>query len=160
MGPRPLTVAAPRATESVRSVEDAMEVIRRRGGRGTTPRRVVLETLIGADDDHRTAEQLATQIHARYPTINQSTVYRTLELLEDLGLANHVHLGHGPSQWHLTSSHSHWYLTCNNCGSVEDTDPAVFDALVGDVKRRSGFLIDSGHFAITGLCARCAAAAT
>jgi Fur family transcriptional regulator, ferric uptake regulator len=155
MGPRPSAPTSETA-DPAPTVEEVMELIRQHGGRSTTPRRMVLETLIGAPDDHRTAEQLAAEVHTRNPTINESTVYRTLELLEELGLVNHVHLGHGPSQWHLSSNHPRWYLTCTYCGSVTDTDPAVFDALVNDVVTRTGFTIDSGHFAITGTCARCA----
>jgi Fur family transcriptional regulator, ferric uptake regulator len=133
-----------------------MDLIRQRGGRSTTSRRAVLEALIAAGGNRVTAEQLAHQIQAAYPSINESTVYRSLELLEELGLVSHVHLGHGPSQWQLSSRRHQWYLTCSACGAVIDTDLDAFDALVSDVERRTGFRIDPGHFAVTGLCAACA----
>jgi Fur family transcriptional regulator, ferric uptake regulator len=141
------------STEDI--VEEAIALIRERGGRSTTPRRVVLEALLSADDTHRSAEDLAARVHASHPKLNESTVYRTLELLEELGVVSHVHLGHGPSQWYLSHKRQYWYLTCTRCGAVATADPDLFDALVSDVEERSGFAIDAGHFAITGTCRAC-----
>jgi Fur family transcriptional regulator, ferric uptake regulator len=136
-------------------VEEAIALIRRRGGRSTTPRRVVLEALLAADDAHRSAEELAAQVQSAYPKLNESTVYRTLELLEELGVVSHVHLGHGPSQWYLSQRRQHWYLTCAKCGAVETADPDLFATLAAGVESRTGFAIDAGHFAITGTCRAC-----
>ncbi len=138
-------------------VEEAIALIRERGGRSTTPRRVVLEALLSADDTHRSAEDLAAQVQASHPKLNESTVYRTLELLEELGVVSHVHLGHGASQWYLSHNRQYWYLTCTRCGAVTTADPDLFDALVSDVEDRTGFAIDAGHFAITGTCRVCRA---
>jgi Fur family ferric uptake transcriptional regulator len=155
MGARPVPEQPDAPVGAPDIVAEAIDLIRQRGGRSTTSRRAVLEALIAAGGNRRTAEQLAHGIQAAYPSINESTVYRNLELLEELGLVSHVHLGHGPSQWQLSSRRHQWYLTCSACGAVIDTDLDAFDALVSDVERRTGFRIDSGHFAITGTCAAC-----
>lgn len=141
-------------------VERAIGMIRQRGGRSTTSRRAVLEALLAAGGIRRTAEELAADIQAVYPSINESTVYRNLDLLEQLGLVSHVHLGHGPSQWHLADDRHHWYLTCSHCGQVLDPDPDLFAAVVSNVARTTGFVIDPGHFAVTGTCAACAPSAS
>jgi Fur family ferric uptake transcriptional regulator len=155
MGARPVPERSDPPVGTPDIVAEAIELIRRRGGRSTTSRRAVLEALIAAGGNRRTAEQLAQGIQAAYPSINESTVYRNLELLEELGLVSHVHLGHGPSQWQLSSRRHQWYLTCSACGAVIDTDLEAFDSMVEDVERRTGFRIDPGHFAITGTCAAC-----
>jgi Fur family ferric uptake transcriptional regulator len=138
------------------AVDQVMELIRGRGGRSTPTRRAVLEALVDAHADLRTADDLAAEVQSHYPSINGSTVYRTLDLLAELGVARHVHLGHGPSRWQLCPDRPCWYLACTVCGKVAEPDPAMFSALVTDVAERTGFVIDAGHFAITGTCAQCA----
>jgi Fur family ferric uptake transcriptional regulator len=133
----------------------AMRLIRQRGGRCTTPRRVVLQALLEAGGELRTADDLFAAARKADPEITESTVYRTLTLLEDLGLASHVHLGHGPSHWYLKAARARWYLTCSGCGAVIGTDATVFDHVVEDIAARTGFRIDAGHFAVTGTCAAC-----
>ena len=137
------------------TVEQTMSLIRARGGRGTASRRVVIEALIEAGGELRDADQIVDAVHDRYPSINDSTVYRTLDLLEHLGLVRHVHLGHGPSQWYLSSERRRWYLSCTRCGRATVADGATFDSMVAEVATRTGFTIDSGHFAVTGTCAAC-----
>jgi Fur family ferric uptake transcriptional regulator len=116
---------------------------------------VVLEALVEAEDAQLTAEDLAAEVHASHPRLNESTVYRTLELLEELGVVSHVHLGHGPSHWYLSHGRQRWYLTCTGCGRVSVADPDLLSSLTSELERRSGFVVDSGHFAITGLCRAC-----
>jgi Fur family ferric uptake transcriptional regulator len=115
----------------------------------------VIEALIEAGGELRDAEQIVDAVQDRYPSINDSTVYRTLDLLEHLGLVRHVHLGHGPSQWYLSEERGRWYLTCTRCGRAIEADSATFDSMVADVAVQTGFRIDSGHFAVTGTCAAC-----
>jgi Fur family transcriptional regulator, ferric uptake regulator len=137
------------------TVDQAMSLIRARGGRSTPSRRVVIEALIEAHGELRDADQIVGAVQDRYPRINDSTVYRTLDLLEHLGLVKHVHLGHGPSQWYLSDERRRWYLTCTRCGRAIEADSAPFDSMVEEVDVRTGFMIDSGHFAVTGICAAC-----
>jgi Fur family transcriptional regulator, ferric uptake regulator len=146
---------AGRAGPPEATVAQAMSLIRAHGGRSTASRRVVIEALIEAQGELRDADQIVAAVQGRYPSINDSTVYRTLDLLEHLGLARHVHLGHGPSQWYLSDERRRWYLTCTRCGRAVETDSAVFDSLTADVASRTGFVIDPGHFAVTGICAAC-----
>jgi Fur family transcriptional regulator, ferric uptake regulator len=136
------------------SIEEALDLLRRRGGRVTTPRRIVLEALVTARD-HRTADELALGIRARHPDIHPSTVYRSLERFEDLGVAYHTHLGHGPAQWHLTSA-PHQHLTCQRCGRVIEADPGLFDDVRRALRDKLGFEANFAHFAVTGLCRDCA----
>jgi Fur family transcriptional regulator, ferric uptake regulator len=136
------------------SIEEALDLLRRRGGRVTTPRRIVLEALATARG-HRTADELASGIRARHPDIHPSTVYRSLERFEDLGVAYHTHLGHGPAQWHLAAA-PHQHLTCQRCGIVIEADPGLFEDVRQMLHDHLGFEANFGHFAVTGLCRDCA----
>lgn len=136
-------------------VDQAIELIRSRGGRSTATRRIVLEALLRAGGDLHTADDLFAQIQADHPDFTESTLYRTLSLLEELGLVDHVHLGHGPSHWYVKSEDGSWYLTCTRCGAAIDAGGETFDQLAREITDRTGFVIDSGHFALTGVCAAC-----
>ena len=137
-----------------RLLADVVDRLRQRGGRASACLRPVLEALVEAGG-HRSAEELAGEVHARHPEIHQSTVYRNLDRFEQLGVAYHTHLGHGPALWHLAAS-SHQHLTCQQCGAVMVVDPSVFEALGATLRRQAGFTADFRHFAITGRCAACA----
>ena len=84
-------------------VEGAVRAVREAGGRATVALRCVVAAL-AQSERHCSAEELVAAVHAQFPEVNESTVYRTLERLEELGVAYHVHLGHGPAQWHLVAT--------------------------------------------------------
>src|SRR5437016_10085059 len=101
------------AAITMTTAEELLDRLRAQGGRVTTARRLVVSTLIGATS-HVTAEDLAATIHERHPEIHLSTVYRTLDSLERLGIVEHTHIGHGPSVYHVGVTHQH--LVCEACG--------------------------------------------
>jgi Fur family ferric uptake transcriptional regulator len=138
-------------------VDQAIEAIRQSGGRVTVDRRAVVEAL-DRSTDHLTAEQLADAVWADHPDINMATVYRTLELLERLHIAFHVHIGHGPSRWHLADE-VHHHLVCEVCDAVIEVPDSTFDPLRARLLADTGFVIDPHHFSLSGRCAACAAAA-
>ncbi len=149
-------VAVPRSLPRSASqlVDMALEAVRREGGRSTTTRRIVLEALAGSEDTGVSAEDLAERIRTSHPSFTTSTIYRCLEKFEELGVATHAHLGHGPAVWRLVDR-PRWYLVCNRCGATTDVDPDVVEMLSSGLRRRTGFRVD-GHFALTGSCAACA----
>jgi Fe2+ or Zn2+ uptake regulation protein len=131
--------------------------LRDRGERLTTARRALLTALARAED-HRTAEELAAEVRDAYPAIHRATIYRTLETLRRLGVVEHSHLGHGPAVYHLADD-VHHHLVCEECGSVTEAASALFSGLEEGLRREYGFEMRSRHFAVTGRCAACAAAA-
>jgi Fur family transcriptional regulator, ferric uptake regulator len=138
-------------------VDQAIETIRTSGGRVTVDRRAVVEAL-DQSSDHLTVEQLAEAVWAIHPDINLATIYRTLELLERLDIAFHVHLGHGPSRWHLADQ-VHHHLVCDSCNAVIEIPDSTFDPLRRRLLKDTGFAIDPHHFSLVGLCSSCAAKA-
>ena len=127
----------------------ALDVLRAEGRRVTTARRMIIE-LLGATQEHLTAEAVAGYVHRAHPEIHVSTVYRTLESLEAWGLVEHVHRGHGAAFFHLAASHPH--MVCEQCGRVLDVPAAEFAPLVARVRESYGFVIDIAHNALMGRC--------
>jgi Fe2+ or Zn2+ uptake regulation protein len=153
-----LAVARPAVkTEVSDPVEEVLELLRAHGDRVTTSRRLLLRCLF-ASSAHRTAEDLAAEVHALAPDVNLSTIYRNLEELQRLGVVVHAHLGHGPAVYHLASE-LHGHLVCEACGAVVEAPAGFFDNLARKAFRQHGFTIDPRHFAILGLCRSCDKAA-
>ncbi|MCL4312874.1 MAG: transcriptional repressor [Actinobacteria bacterium] len=132
-----------------------LQHLKDRGIRITVDRRLVVEAMVRAGD-HVTAEELSEMLHLAHPDLHAATVYRTLELLEDTGLAYHVHLGHGPARWHLGDP-SHLHLACERCGEVEEVDDNLLETVKSQLLAATGFKIDTHHFALVGRCSRCLA---
>lgn len=130
--------------------------LRRRGLRATPQRRAVLDAVDALG--HATADQVAAHVHAAGDEeASLATVYRALELLEDLGLVTHAHLEHGAPTYHSTRRQEHLHLVCRRCGRVQEADAAHGHDLARAVEGETGFLTDVRHLALHGTCARCAA---
>lgn len=117
----------------------------------TPQRRDVLDTVVRLR--HATPEQIAVEVDG----VDLTTVYRTLQLLEELGLLAHTHFGHGaPSYRPVEDAHVH--VVCHSCGSVVDAAPDLADGLAARLRDELGFSLDVAHFTVFGQCADCAAA--
>jgi Fe2+ or Zn2+ uptake regulation protein len=138
---------------SAESIEAIVEILREKGQRVTTPRRLLITSLLQAGG-HRSAEELAAEVQAQAPDVHISTIYRNLEELQRLGVIEHVHLGHGAATYHLAGI-SHGHLVCSNCGSILEVPDDVFRSLARDVDKHYGFEIDPHHFAMVGFCVSC-----
>ena len=135
---------------------DATKIIatlRQQGVRITTARRAVIAALVGTDG-HVTAEDIAIAVQRTAPEIHLSTVYRTLESLEELGVVDHVHLGHGSAVYHLAANR-HQHLVCERCKKVIHLPPGFVDTLSRDIDTRYNFTLRPHHFALIGLCEDC-----
>src|SRR3989337_2182587 len=101
--------------------------LRAQGYRLTPQRQLVLEAV--GELGHATPDEIVTAVRRTASGVNISTVYRTLELLENLGLVTHTHLGHGAPTYHAATDDDHVHLVCRMCGSVAEVVPDT----VGDV---------------------------
>jgi Fur family ferric uptake transcriptional regulator len=105
---------------------------------------------------HSTPEEVAEKVRLTHPGINLSTVYRNLETLENVGLVQHTHLGHGGATYHAAEEITHLHLVCGICGSVGDAPIDAAANFVNTLADDYGFKTDVSHFAIYGTCAACA----
>jgi Fur family ferric uptake transcriptional regulator len=126
-----------------------------RGERMTRPRQAVLAAMTG-NADHLTVEEICAAVAALDPAVHRASVYRTLDMLVDLGIVQHVHVGHGSTVYHLASSEvAHLHLQCVRCGSITDAPLALLSSASDYLERTYGFTLDSGHVALAGLCRSC-----
>ena len=131
------------------TANETLDQLRENGSRITTARRLVVATLIDATT-HLTAEDLAAAIQQEHPEVHLSTVYRTLDSLEKLGIVEHTHVGHGGSVYHVGATHQH--LVCEECGAVIDVPTNMLDGLRDALHAQYGFELHIGHFALLGRC--------
>jgi Fe2+ or Zn2+ uptake regulation protein len=130
--------------------EEILAEVRARGGRVTTARRALVSALVEART-HVSADDLAALVQAAHPDVHRSTIYRTLEALEHLGVVDHVHLGHGRAMYHLADE-PHHHLVCEVCGRVIEVPDGLFDELGSTLRARYGFSMRPHHFAVLGRC--------
>jgi Fur family ferric uptake transcriptional regulator len=122
--------------------------------RVTPPRILVLETLSAAGG-HMTADAIMQHIAERYPSVNLTTVYRTLDTLVSAGLVTQTDLGNGATSFELQGDTPHHHLVCSRCGGAIEVDDALLAPLRERLLRDYGFRAETHHLAIFGLCAGC-----
>jgi Fur family ferric uptake transcriptional regulator len=140
---------------SAETADEAVALLRDHGLRVTAARRLVLEALF-ASPAPLSAEQVAAGVAGRVPRSDLASVYRNLEMLEEVGLVRHVHLGHAPGMYALAGP-AREYLVCESCNAVR----AVEERELAEVKKRIrdafGWRAQFTHFPIVGLCPDCVA---
>ena len=138
-------------------VDEIISEIRRTGGRMTQSRRMVVEHIVASGTHHLTAPELIEDLRAADPEFHESTVYRVLDRLTDIGVVEPVQVQSRATVFHLTGAgHTHHHLLCSACGTVVETGAAVMAALARQVDRDHGFALRvDAPITLVGLCARC-----
>jgi Fur family transcriptional regulator, ferric uptake regulator len=126
----------------------------RQQGLRMTPQRQAIVAEIMRSRGHISAAALARRVQSQMPGVNASTVYRTLDMLEEAGILSHAHLETGP-EYHRTGEDEHVHLVCSSCGLEDALSMQEARSLERLIGRHHGFRPDLTHFAISGLCAGC-----
>ena len=122
-----------------------------------TPQRIMVLDAVEDADSHISVDEIYTQVLARYPHMNISTVYRTLELLEKLGLVTKTDLGDGRVRYHSIKKGYHHHLVCQKCGVLIDIEESILSPLWAEILKKYDFRINMKHLAFFGLCPKCRA---
>lgn len=130
-------------------MRDWEQALRDSGHRVTAARGQVLDAVTRLR--HATPEQVCEAT----PDVDDSTVYRSLEVLAGVGLITHTHIGHGPPTYHAVDPHPHLHLICQSCGRQESADMELAAPLVDRLQRDHGFTAQLAYFALPGLCRDC-----
>ena len=141
---------------NARSWSDVRAELRTRGLRWTAQRRRILDVLAGTSG-HVTGSEIVELCRTRDPSTTPSTVYRTLDVLEELGYVHHSHGPDGREEFHVLPAAEHAHLQCRACGGSWEIEPGETSTLVADLALRHGFRVEVGHLAIAGTCAACIA---
>jgi Fur family transcriptional regulator, ferric uptake regulator len=123
------------------------------GYRLTPQRQLVLQAV--EELGHATPDEILAEVQQHASAVNVSTIYRTLEVLEELGLVRHAHLSDRAPTYHSVTDHVHFHLVCRNCHRVISVDPDVVAPFAARLREEQGFAIDVGHLAIFGECVEC-----
>ena len=126
----------------------------RGSGYRLTPQR---ELILRAVDElgHATPDEVLVRVHEQSAAVNVSTVYRTLEVLEQLGLVRHAHLSDRAPTYHSVTDHEHFHLVCRNCHRIISVDPDVLAPLCDRLLADHRFVVDVGHLTVFGRCEEC-----
>ncbi len=135
--------------------QDWQAQLRARGYRLTPQRELVLGAVQRLG--HATPDEVMAAVHEESRAVNLSTVYRTLELLEELGMVRHAHLTDRAPTYHSTTTPTHAHLVCRECGAVDELAVEELSALTRLLRRDHGFTPDLGHLAVFGTCRNCTA---
>ncbi|TYL45563.1 transcriptional repressor [Nocardioides sp. BGMRC 2183] len=132
---------------------DWRSVLREKGYR-LTPQR---ELILGAVEElgHATPDEVLAHVQERASTINPSTVYRTLEVLEELGLIRHAHLSDRAPTYHSVTDHEHFHLVCRRCRKVTSVDVEDARGFMESLTTTHAFNPDVGHLTVFGTCMEC-----
>jgi Fur family ferric uptake transcriptional regulator len=121
-----------------------------------TPQRMLILESIARSRGHISVDDVYRQVSQDHPDVNITTVYRTLELLEELGIVRHTHFHGDRAQYQRTDEPAHQHLVCTTCGRDQELDLSVLQPLDQELRRRYGFEADLTHTAIIGVCRSCA----
>ncbi len=132
--------------------------LRDQGGRVTRPRRIVVDAMLAAPEHHLTGPDVVAAVRRAHPDFYESTVYRTLDRLVELGVVERLHLGPGPAVFHLVDpgGHTHHHLVCDGCGAVVEVDGRLLDRVAARVLADHGFVLRAEASTLAGRCASCA----
>jgi Fur family ferric uptake transcriptional regulator len=128
--------------------------LKEHGFRITPQRQLVLEAVESLR--HGTPDEILIEVQRTATGVNLSTVYRTLEVLEDVGLVTHAHIGHGPPTYHAVDDDVHIHLVCDRCARVVSVPANTAGDFVANLERNYGFRTDISHVSVHGLCQSCA----
>ena len=138
--------------------QGARDLLRDQGLRWTPQRRTLIDVLAGSRG-HLSGAEILRRCREADPMTTPSTVYRTLDVLEALGLVRHAHGPDGVEEYHLLPEDEHGHLYCSSCGRGWELRPSEAEGLVAALHRERGFEVDLSHVTVVGRCADCASTA-
>jgi Fur family ferric uptake transcriptional regulator len=138
------------------SCEEAFFRRLREQGFRLTPQREMVLSVLHEIEDFATAEEIYDRVSGISSSVDISTVYRTLELLQDFHMVASVDPGDGQRRYELVGMHGqHFHLVCRSCGEIIGVEPGAIQAFAARMRAAYGFEIDLDHLSIPGLCQDC-----
>ncbi len=120
-----------------------------------TAARTSVVTALASLTGHPTVDDIAVAVAALDAGVHRATVYRTLEALCELGVVQHIHLGHGATAYHIPHPAPHPHAQCRGCGRVIDLPPDSLAGVAATLDTGSAFRLDATHVALSGTCHAC-----
>jgi Fur family ferric uptake transcriptional regulator len=129
----------------------------RKGLRSTDQRKLIVETFFRAEN-HVSIEELLAQVRTKDPRVGYATVYRTLKLLTECGVANERRFGDGLTRYELADDANHHdHLICVECGDITEFEEPLIEEVQERVAHKYGFQLRSHKHELYGSCPKCQA---
>lgn len=124
-------------------------------GLRVTPQRAIIFEAIENLEGHITAEEIFQEVEKVNPYISLATVYRTLELLQELNLITQTNFGRSQAHFALKNHGPHHHLVCLECNQIEEFVDEIFDPIRTQLEERHGFQVYTEHMSLFGICRAC-----
>jgi len=140
-----------------KTFEDICVELKNKEYKLTPQRRIILKVFLEKDSSHLSAEELYSIVKESYPEIGLATVYRTLDLLAELGILQKMDFGDGKSRFELNDEdvHHHHHLICISCGKVQEFELDLLESLEDSIHENMGFEIINHRLKFYGYCSEC-----
>jgi len=141
----------------VNEIDDIKESLKQKGFKLTTQRRAILDVIIENREKHLSSEEIYDLVKEKYPEIGLATVYRTLQLFDELGVIYKLNFDDGRSRYELyhNEDHQHHHLICLKCGSVIEMEEDLLENLEDAIENTKNFQIVDHNVKFFGYCSKC-----
>lgn len=132
--------------------------LKEKGYKLTPQRRAVVDIIIDNEGNHLTVEELYDEVKKECPEIGLATVYRTVQLLEELGVICKISLNDGYNRYelvHENEPHQHHHLICTECGKIIEVEGDLLDSIEQSVQEKYNFYVKNHSVKFFGLCCDC-----
>lgn len=143
---------------SPEDIERFKSNLKEKGYKLTSQRRAIVDMIIRNEGSHLTTEELYDLVKKECPEIGLATVYRTVQLLEALGVICKLDLNDGCSRYeliHEEENHQHHHLVCTNCGKVIEVQDDLLEVLENEIEGKYNFKIKNHSVKFYGICNEC-----
>lgn len=143
---------------SQNEIEKLKNNLKSKGYKLTPQRRAIVDIIIRKEGNHLTTEELYDSVKKECPEIGLATVYRTVQLLDELGIICKLNLDDGCSRYelvHEAENHQHHHLICTNCGKVTEVEGDLLEQLEQRIQSKYNFQIKNHSVKFYGLCSDC-----
>ena len=140
------------------NITELINKLKESGYKLTKQRQMVWEIILKNRGQHLNTEEIFNKVQKKYPDIGVATVYRTLQLLEKIGLVQHISLGGGRRRYQISNpheKHDHHHLICQICGEIIDGKEDILDFLEENIFLKEGFRVTNHSVNFFGICKRC-----
>ncbi|WP_427339143.1 Fur family transcriptional regulator [Caloranaerobacter sp. DY30410] len=139
-------------------IESLKEQLKERGYKLTTQRRIILDVILENQGKHLSPEEIYERVRGKFPEIGLATVYRTLQLFEELNIIYKLNFNDGCSRYELNTNsgdHQHHHLICLNCGKVIEVQLDLLETLEEEIEKSGEFKIVDHNLKFFGYCKDC-----
>ena len=131
------------------------DYITQKGLKSTRQRDIILDAFLSSER-HLSIEELYLKLRSKHPSIGYATVYRTLKLFAESGIAREIHFGDGQTRYeHVAEGEHHDHLVCTRCGAIAEFENETIEKLQDDVAKSHDFVIETHKLELYGICAKC-----